>query len=276
MLDVHQCEIGAPRVLRLDGLVPARADTLFLGVPPDVSGACPGGVLIENVVLRRPGCETRCGAECVTLGSHPEHCGDCAISCGVRQTCSGGVCGCGAGWVDCDGECVDLAFDAGHCGRCDEACASGEHCIEALCSAGGDETCSGAPAWPVGGGRWLELDGAAGDADTSFYFGAGARVRDRAVRWTASNSGVVTFRAFDAARGSDLLLAAYAGMGCAASALLGFAPVALAPIEPPSSNTAAQPAAELTLPVAAGDVLTLVVAVRDEVGSIVRIEVVEP
>jgi hypothetical protein len=92
---------------------------------------------------------TRCGTECVSTYSDPEHCGTCGNSCGPGGVCLGGSCAgeCPAGETNCGGFCRDLQTDRSNCGACDEACAPDEVCSAGDCAVGcgtGLTDCGGA------------------------------------------------------------------------------------------------------------------------------------
>lgn len=81
----------------------------------------------------------------------PQHCGDCATTCGAGELCCSGTCvdpnsdaancgGCGpatacpAGTACCAGVCSDLTRDPTHCGTCERSCGRGEACCAGTCA----------------------------------------------------------------------------------------------------------------------------------------------
>ena len=124
--------------------------------PPKASGACVGGACTVGTCdagwadcngLLADGCEY------ATTGfaTDPNHCGDCATTCGAGYVCLSGVCGlavCPAGTEDCvapPGDCeTNTLTSLDHCGGCSLLCApanatgncTGGVCSVASCSAG--------------------------------------------------------------------------------------------------------------------------------------------
>lgn len=91
--------------------------------------------------------EEVCGAVCVDLSSHDQHCGGCNSPCGGPRVCEGGNCLCEPGLTECGGQCVDSDFDPQHCGGCDIECSGIEFCLDGVCEADcppGLEACDGA------------------------------------------------------------------------------------------------------------------------------------
>lgn len=81
----------------------------------------------------------------------PQHCGDCATTCGAGELCCAGTCvnpnsdaahcgGCGpanacpTGNACCSGMCTDLTRDPTHCGTCERACGRGTACCSGSCA----------------------------------------------------------------------------------------------------------------------------------------------
>ena len=107
------------------------------GVEASVVDACPSG-------------KTPCGARCVDVGSDPDNCGKCGISCaaskGVLAQCNGGACVCRAGTTDC-GTCTHLESDPKNCGGCGKSVDDDSHWCRGSASTcrPGTEAC--VPAW---------------------------------------------------------------------------------------------------------------------------------
>lgn len=75
----------------------------------------------------------RCGTECVTLESDPQHCGGCGVACAQGTSCVDGSCRCPEGSAICGGACVDLQGDPENCGGCGSQCFDGFFCSEGQC-----------------------------------------------------------------------------------------------------------------------------------------------
>lgn len=78
-------------------------------------------------------CDVEGAPNCVRVGSDPEHCGGCGLTCGPGSECRSGTCVCESGFADCDGDTANgcetaLQQDVSHCGACGQACAAGEVC----------------------------------------------------------------------------------------------------------------------------------------------------
>jgi len=101
------------------------------------SGYCVGGLVCLNGQCERA-CDagtTRCGQDCVDVGSNPSHCGGCGVACASGQVCAGGVCSCPDETELCGGECVNPLTDLDHCGACDTPCQT-TACMDAACVEG--------------------------------------------------------------------------------------------------------------------------------------------
>lgn len=95
------------------------------------NGGCPSGM-------------TKCGKECVSLGSNPEHCGGCGIKCGKFERCIMGRCTFSCSMVDeniptlmeCpigSKKCYDIMLSNEHCGICDNPCRDTQYCVQGVC-----------------------------------------------------------------------------------------------------------------------------------------------
>lgn len=76
---------------------------------------------------------------CKDVKSDARNCGNCGHGCKGSETCSGGMCQCGAGpgctgsKNCCGGACVDTSNDPNNCGSCGKKCAAGKACMGGLC-----------------------------------------------------------------------------------------------------------------------------------------------
>ncbi|MEM9189763.1 MAG: MopE-related protein [Myxococcota bacterium] len=61
-------------------------------------------------------------------------------SCGVGQTCTGGMCQCSAGRMSCGGTCVDTNTSSMHCGGCDRPCLGTGMCNGGVCQCPAGQT----------------------------------------------------------------------------------------------------------------------------------------
>ena len=112
---------------------------------------------------------TLCGMSCVDLATDRNNCGACGEICpGIGGlVCTGGRCGCPAGWTDCgqapgapegiDGYCADLDGDAGNCGACGFSCATGETCANGKCRGTGSSSAQCASGLTDCGGSCVDL-----------------------------------------------------------------------------------------------------------------------
>jgi len=120
-----------------------------------------GGTVPEctcgNIGLCTPGsicAMTTGGYQCINTMTHPEHCGAIGNACGVGETCTGGVCGCGSagpcptGQGCCAGACVDVTSDATNCGACGTVCGENAPTCQAgvcVCGSGAGARACAAP-----------------------------------------------------------------------------------------------------------------------------------
>ena len=97
-----------------------------------------------------------CGSTCTDTATDPNNCGMCGTVCPAETangtfTCSGGACGCKAGFTSCNGTCVNEGTDLNNCGMCGTVCPTPANGL-ATCSGGmcgitcttGFTKCSGA------------------------------------------------------------------------------------------------------------------------------------
>jgi hypothetical protein len=111
--------------------------------------ACEAGQACVDGACICPAGTTRCGKECVDLGSDPNNCGACRNRCpgptlvpGGGAQCTAGVCSyvCYEGWADCNGRIFDgcetnIGSDPLHCGTCSTKCDTkqGQPCVAGVC-----------------------------------------------------------------------------------------------------------------------------------------------
>lgn len=106
-------------------------------VPTGASSGQDAGAPGATATAECPPSSIRCADVCTNVGSDPENCGRCGVSCPLEELCSAGACGttCLGGSVQCDGRCVDLHNDVANCGACGAACNVGEYCSQGRCTA---------------------------------------------------------------------------------------------------------------------------------------------
>ncbi len=99
------------------GTFPVPAD----GSVDGSTGFCDGGL-------------TNCSGACVDLNSSADHCGTCAMRCGMQMSCTAGRCVCvpDAGSA-CGSACFNLRTDNSNCGACGNVCPTFSGCVDAAC-----------------------------------------------------------------------------------------------------------------------------------------------
>ena len=74
-----------------------------------------------------------CGTSCLDLQNDAKNCGACGQTCGTRQVCAAGACGCAAGTTTCGASCADTTSDPRNCGACGRACGGSQVCAMGAC-----------------------------------------------------------------------------------------------------------------------------------------------
>lgn len=153
----HGADAGAP----VDGasdVAPATDAATVTDTPPvDAGTSADTGAAVDSGPPACGALQERCGGECRSLLTDPQHCGSCGRWCmppaGGYATCNGGFCSfeCHAGMADCDGNpsngCeVDLRGNRTHCGACGNECLAAQTCDSDRCQTvceSGMTACSG-------------------------------------------------------------------------------------------------------------------------------------